>query len=162
VNEQGLSIKQEHDPPGIVMLAGIALSPADAQQFAAERAYFRSLSFGERWAMADRPRAKRSDALRAAEMALYEAEAADAAEYLRSGQADADARAYREAQFDQRMRAAKGVRRVRARARGAGRPAGRSAARRESGSQDDADDSDGESDPAGVAGALAAPGRRSP
>jgi hypothetical protein len=142
VDKQGLT-KQEH-PPETVMVAGVALSAADAQQLDQKLAHFRSLSFKEQWDYEDQ--SERSDALRAAEMALYEAETV---EYVRSGQADADARAYREAQFDQRMRAAKGVRRTRARARGAGRPAGRRVARQSSSSDDGSDDPD-ESDALGA------------
>jgi hypothetical protein len=153
VDGQGLSIKQKH-PPEIVMVAGVALSPADAQQLAEEDAYWRSLSFAEQWAVCDQPRAKRSDALRAVEMARYEAGMRDAAEYVRSGHAAADERAYREAQFDQRLKAAKGVRRTRrAGARGAERPAGRRVARRESSSSNDPDDP--ESEPLGGAHAGA-------
>jgi hypothetical protein len=150
VSKQGLLIEQDkQDPAGVVMVAGIALSRADAQQFAEERAHWRSLSFAEQWAMAGQPRAKRSDALRAAEMALHEAEEAEFAEYVRSGQAAADERADREAQFDQRLKAAKGDRRPRrAGSRGAERPAGRRVTRRQSSSDDDgSDDPDGESPP---------------
>jgi hypothetical protein len=148
-------IEQQH-PSEVVMVAGVALNPADAQQLAQKLAHFRSLPFKEQWDYEDQ--SKRSDALRAAEMALYEAETV---EYVRSGQADADARAYREAQFDQRVRAAKGAARTRARARGAGRPAGRRVAR-QSGSGDDGSDSDSDDGPGEHArvGAILAARRR--